>query len=79
MGIEYNNVIITNGLIFTIDAANPRSYTGAGITVNGLVAGLGATLVNGTGFSTFNNGFFSFDGTNDYLNFAYPSTLNSGS
>ncbi len=79
MGIEYNNVIITDGLIFTIDAANPRSYTGTGITVNGLVAGLGATLVNGTGFSTVNSGFFSFDGTNDYLNFAYPSTLSTGS
>lgn len=79
MGIEYNNVIITDGLIFTIDAANPRSYTGSGITINGLVAGLGATLVNGTGFSTFNSGFFSFDGTNDYLNFAYPASLSTGS
>lgn len=58
MGIEYNNVIITDGLIFTIDAANPRSYTGSGITVNGLVAGLGATLVNGTGFLLLIMDFF---------------------
>lgn len=79
MGIDYNNIIVTDGLIFAIDAANARSYSGSGITINGLIAGLGATLVNGTGFSTSGNGVFSFDGTNDYLNFAYPSTLDTGS
>jgi len=79
MGIDYNNVIISDGLIFGIDAANPRSYTGSGITVDGLIAGLGATLVNGVAFSSLNNGSFTFDGTNDYLNFPYPSSLNSGS
>ena len=67
MGIAYNTSIVTDGLVFSIDPANSRSYSGSGITVNGLVGGFGGTLVNGTGFSSANNGSFYFDGTNDYI------------
>jgi hypothetical protein len=67
MGIDYNNIIVSDGLVFYIDAANPRSYSGTGLTANGLVGGIGGTLVNGVGFSSANNGLFSFDGTNDYI------------
>jgi hypothetical protein len=67
MGIDYNNIIVSDGLVFYIDAANPRSYSGTGLTANGLVGGIGATLINGVGFSSANNGLFSFDGTNDYI------------
>jgi hypothetical protein len=66
MGIDYNNIIVSDGLVFYIDAANPRCYSGTGLTANGLVGGIGGTLVNGVGFSSANNGLFSFDGTNDY-------------
>ena len=68
MGIAYNTSIVTNGLSFSIDAANTRSYVGSGLTINGLVGGLGGTLVNGVGFTSSNNGSFVFDGTNDFLN-----------
>jgi hypothetical protein len=67
MGIDYNNIIVSDGLVFYIDAANPRSYSGTGLTANGLVGGIGGTLINGVGFSSANNGLFSFDGTNDYI------------
>jgi len=67
MGIDYNNIIVSDGLVFYIDAANPRCYSGTGLTANGLVGGIGGTLVNGVGFSSANNGLFSFDGTNDYI------------
>jgi hypothetical protein len=67
MGIDYNNIIASDGLVFYIDAANPRSYSGTGLTANGLVGGIGGTLINGVGFSSANNGLFSFDGTNDYI------------
>ena len=67
MGIDYNNVIVSDGLVLYIDAANPRSYSGIGLTANGLIGGIGGTLVNGTGFSSSNNGSFIFDGTNDYI------------
>jgi hypothetical protein len=67
MGIDYNNVIVSDGLVLYIDAPNTRSYSGSGITVNGLVGGIGGTLVNGVGFTSSNNGSFVFDGTNDYI------------
>ncbi len=66
MAIAYNTSIVSEGLVFAFDAANSRSYSGSGITVNGLVGGIGATLVNGIGFSSVNNGSFFFDATDDY-------------
>jgi hypothetical protein len=79
MGIDYNNIIVSDGLVFYIDAANPRSYSGTGITANGLVGGIAGTLVNGVGFTSSNNGSFIFDGTNDYINFGNSSTLQQSS
>ena len=67
MGIAYNTSIVSDGLVFALDAANSRCYSGSGITVNSLIGGTGSTLVNGTGFSSANNGSFFFDGTNDYI------------
>ncbi len=67
MGIIAGVNIIDNGLVFSLDAANYRSYSGSGLTSFGLVGGIGGTLVNGTGFSSANGGSFFFDGTNDYI------------
>jgi len=68
MGVKSGPRIVKDGLVFDIDAAVIRSYSGSGLTANGLVAGLGATLVNGVGFGSTNNGYFIFDGSNDYIN-----------
>jgi len=68
MAVGYNPSIVSDGLIFYLDAANKRSYSGSGLTANGLVGGIGGTLVNGVGFGATNNGYFNFDGTNDYIN-----------
>ncbi len=67
MGISYNTSIVTDGLVFALDAANPRCYSGSGLTVNGLVSGIGGTLVNGVGFTSSNYGSFIFDGNDDYI------------
>ncbi len=75
MGIKAGPRIVQNGLILDVDAAVSRSYSGTGLTANGLIGGIGGTLVNGTGFGTTNNGFFIFDGSNDYINFGNSSTL----
>jgi hypothetical protein len=75
MGVKVGPRIIQNGLILDVDAAVPRSYSGTGLTANGLIGGIGGTLVNGVGFGTTNNGFFTFDGSNDYINFGNSSTL----
>ena len=79
MGIDYNNVIVSDGLSVYLDTANPRSYSGSGITVNGLVGGIGGTLVNGIGFSSQNNGSFFYDGSNDYINFGNSSAVQQSS
>ena len=67
MGLKHHPRVVTNGLVMYLDAANPRCYSGSGLTVNALIGGIGGTLVNGTGFSSANNGVFVFDGTNDYI------------
>jgi hypothetical protein len=68
MGTKYNPRIVTNNLTSYLDAGNPRSYSGSGVTVNGLVGGIGGTFVNGISFSSSNSGTFVLDGTNDYIN-----------
>jgi len=79
MGIDYNNIIVSDGLVFYLDAANPRSYSGSGTSSNSLVGGIGATLVNGVGFTSSNNGAFTFDGSNDYINFGNSSAVQQSS
>ena len=59
--------IVTDGLIFSVDAANKKSYPGSGTAWNDLSGnGVNATLVNGPAFSSDNLGIIDFDGSNDY-------------
>ena len=78
MGVIAGVNAVNDGLIFTIDAANFRSYSGSGNTANGLIGGIGGTLVNGVGFGTTNNGYFIFDGTNDYIEVSDSNLLAFG-
>ena len=61
--------IVKGGLVFYVDAANPKSYVSGDTTCTDLVGGNVGSLQNGTGFSTENNGGWSFDGSDDYINF----------
>jgi hypothetical protein len=47
MGLKHHPKVVTNGLFVYYDAANTRSYSGSGVTVNNLFSGFGCTLVNG--------------------------------
>lgn len=76
MAVKSGPRISTNGLLFDIDAAVNKSYSGTGLTVNGLIGGIGGTLVNGVGFGTTNRGYFIFDGTNDYLDIPSITSIN---
>ncbi len=69
MGIKAGPKIVKDGLIFDLDAAVTRCYSGSGLTANALVGGIGGTLLNGVGFSSLYAGYFSLDGTNDYIDF----------
>ena len=81
MAVGYNPSIVSDGLVFYIDPANPRCYSGSGLTANGLVGGIGNTLNNGVGFGTSNAGYFIFDGTNDFIDsnidFGFDSTISA--
>lgn len=77
MGIAYNTSIVRNGLVLYLDAANIKSYPGTGTVWNDLSGnGNNGTLLNGTGYTTDNNGALVFDGLNDSSNHGNPSSLN---
>jgi len=64
--------IITNGLIFAVDAGSTRSYPGSGTAVTDLAGANTGALVNGVGYSTNQGGKWNFDGTDEQM------LLNSG-
>jgi len=69
MGIDYNSIVVTDGLQVYLDAANARSYSGSGNSIYDL-SGTGntAALVNGPTYNSSNLGSIVLDGTNDYIN-----------
>ena len=73
MGLDHSPLIVTDGLSLYADAVNTRSYAGSGTSVNGLVSGIGLTLVNGVGFGTTGTNYFILDGTNDNITFSTPN------
>jgi hypothetical protein len=75
MGLAHSPSIISDGLIFYLDAANSRSYSGSGNTIYDLSSFRTAgTFVNGATFvSTGTTSNISFDGVDDHLTFPYNS------
>jgi len=70
MAFAYSPKIVTDGLVFAVDAANKKSYPGSGITWSDLsVNGNNGTLTNGPTFDSGNGGSIVLDGTNDYIDF----------
>tara|TARA_R110002167_G_scaffold22198_5_gene79717 strand:- start:1684 stop:2400 length:717 start_codon:yes stop_codon:yes gene_type:complete len=67
--------IITDGLIFYVDAANPESYVSGSTTTNSLVGNITGSLINDTDFSPENQGTWVFDGVRDYIIFNAEDTL----
>jgi hypothetical protein len=78
MGAYGGPDIITDGLVFAVDAGSERSYPGSGTTVTDLVGTNNGALVNGVGYNSANGGSFTFDGTDDYINLSTLSnSMNS--
>ena len=78
MGTSYNPRIVTENLVFCVDAANIRSYPKTGTTWTDLKGGNNGTLTNmdGANFSSANGGVLSFDGSNEYCLFPYSASSN---
>jgi hypothetical protein len=67
MSLGHGTSIVRNGLVLHVDAANPKSYSGAGATwfdLSGNERNL--TLFNSPTFDSANAGSFIFDGVDDY-------------
>jgi len=76
MGLSHSPRIVTDGLVFCVDAANKRSYPGAGTTWTDLTSNHAAgTLENSPQFDTNNAGSILFDGANDRIDFTSDSSL----
>ena len=73
MGAYGGPDIITDGLVFAVDAGSTRSYPGSGTTGTDLINSESITLVNGVAFSSANSGSWEFDGSDDYI--SLPSSL----
>jgi hypothetical protein len=79
MATSYNLRPLIDGLVYYLDAANPRCYSGTGLTAVSLVNSISSSLVSGVGFSSSNGGFFTFDGVDDYINIPNNNLLTSTS
>ena len=70
MGLSHSPRIVTDGLVFCVDAGDKMSYPGAGTTWTDLSKNRNnGTLTNGPTFDSANGGSIVFDGTDDYVNF----------
>lgn len=67
MSNKYGPKIVTDGLVFCIDASDIKSYPGSGTTWKDRVGNNNGTLTNGANYSVENKGIITFDGTNDYI------------
>jgi len=70
--------IITDNLVFYLDAANSKSYISGSTSWNDISqAQLNASLINGPNYSDANSGILVFDGSNDYCSTNFTGTFTS--
>ena len=75
MALNHSPRIVTDGLVFCLDAANSKSYSGNGTTISDIsLSKLSATAVNGVTFNS--GGYFEFDGVNDYITLGNTTVAN---
>jgi len=66
-GFANNAPIVTDGLVFYVDAGNGNSYPGTGTTWSDLMGGNDGTLTNGPTFNSGNGGSLVFDNIDDIV------------
>lgn len=74
MSLGHSPVVITNGLVFCLDAANTKSYPGTGTTwIDLCSSGTNATLV---GSPALSSGSFTMNGSTTYVDTGYKFLRN---
>ena len=78
MATNYNPNIVTDNLVFCVDAANTKSYSGSGTDWKDLSGNSNnGTLTNGPTFNSSNGGSILFDGSDDNISMSNSSSLNT--
>ena len=74
-GLDYD--IVKTGLVLHLDAGNIVSYPGSGTTWND-ISGVGnhGSMKNGVGYNSSNQGYLTFDGSNQYVNIGAGKGVN---
>ncbi len=75
MGVFSSPNIPLDGLVFSFDAGNTKSYSGSGTSVNDPINGITGTLTNGVAYTSNIGGYFSFDGVDDRISYPLTSIL----
>lgn len=71
---------VTSGLVLSLDAGNTASYPGSGTTWTDLSGNSNnGTLTNGPTFSQNNNGYFTLNGSTQYISIGSQSIVGAGS
>jgi hypothetical protein len=66
--------MVTDGLVFYLNAADANSYPGSGTTWRDLAGSYNGTLTNGSTYNSANFGSIVFDGADDFVSFSsYPT------
>lgn len=79
MGIQYNSIIATDGLLYCLDAANQRSYSGSGNTWFDISNNQRTTILyNSPTYSSNQSGYFTFTSAGSkYGTFTSPTSLST--
>jgi hypothetical protein len=68
MSLGHGAVVVRNGLILNLDAANIKSYIGTGTAWKDISGNENNSILNnGPTYSTTNSGILTLDGTNDWI------------
>ena len=80
MALAHSPSIVTSGLVFCVDAGNPRSYSGSGTTWADISGNaFNSTLTNGPTYTSGVNGYFTFDGVDDFSSVPINAAFNTPS
>ncbi len=77
MGLYHSPNVVVDGLVMALDPASAKSYAGTGSSFYDLSGNANnGAILNGAAYSTNLSGYFTFDGTNDYIDVAHSTSLN---
>ena len=76
MGVHGGPDIVTDGLVFAMDAANKQSYIGSGTVATDLINSTSGNFENNTSFINTNPKSWEFDGVDDKINMGHQEFCN---